>query len=226
MSLSWMRGAFTAVLLLSCALIANIFLFQPADRGQTTASPGGGVARDDVRSAVAGGGSGWSLELGSRAAEQLAVRPAANIAEMTRAIQRELQAKGYNPGAVDGIPGQVTRASIMAYESDRGLALTAEPSEGLLQDILLGSAGLSPPDQRHGGEPGPNAQLITRSVQQSLLQLGFTLGAVDGRLNDGTVAAIRKFEASQGLKESGRISGPLVSRLARLAGQKLSGYAP
>ena len=40
--------------------------------------------------------------------------------DLTRAIQRELKAKGYEAGAVDGVIGLVTRGAIMAYESDAG----------------------------------------------------------------------------------------------------------
>ena len=45
--------------------------------------------------------------------------------ELTRAVQRELKAKGYETGVVDGVAGLVTRAAIMAYEADHGLTLTA-----------------------------------------------------------------------------------------------------
>jgi hypothetical protein len=49
------------------------------------------------------------------------------------AIQRELDARGYGPLASDGVIGIGTRAAIMAYEHDHGLALTGEASEALLE---------------------------------------------------------------------------------------------
>jgi hypothetical protein len=37
-------------------------------------------------------------------------------------------------------------------------------------------------------------------------------------LSEETIRAIRKFESAQGMKETGRISGPLAAKLAGLAG--------
>jgi peptidoglycan hydrolase-like protein with peptidoglycan-binding domain len=125
---------------------------------------------------------------------------------------------------VDGIPGLVTRAAIMAYESDRGLPLTGEPGQSLLQNIVLGTdAGAG---QASRVEPGPQAQAVIKAVQRSLAGLGFAPGPINGRLGDETARAIRKFEAAQGMKESGRISGPLIARLTRLAGPLQASVSP
>ena len=58
--------------------------------------------------------------------------------EVTRAVQRELQIRGYETGGRDGIVGIMTRGAIMAFEHDHGLPLTARPSEPLLKAIILG----------------------------------------------------------------------------------------
>ena len=51
--------------------------------------------------------------------------------------------------------GLATRAAIMAFEHDHGLALTGEASEALLKRILLGAAGRHRA-RRHGeGKIGP-----------------------------------------------------------------------
>jgi peptidoglycan hydrolase-like protein with peptidoglycan-binding domain len=145
-------------------------------------------------------------------------RSSASGAELILAIQRELKQKGYETGTQDGLAGLVTRAAIMAYEWDNGLAITAEPSQALLQQILLGaSAGL--PGSKSGQTPGPAAEQVIRTVQQSLSVLGYGPLTVDGKLGADTVRAIRKFEQRQALRESGRISGELVAKLARLAGE-------
>jgi peptidoglycan hydrolase-like protein with peptidoglycan-binding domain len=62
------------------------------------------------------------------------------------------------------------------------------------------------------------AESAIRSVQTSLARLGYKPGRVNGRLTPDTARAIREFEVDQSLPESGRISGPLVARLDRLAG--------
>ena len=140
-----------------------------------------------------------------------------NGAEITRGIQRELNTRGYDAGPPDGVAGLVTRAAIMAYEHDFGLPLTATPNQDLLSRIVLGSAAgqASRPSLAAIAE----AEAVVRSVEQQLAALGYAPGRVDGKLDDVSARAIREFELDQKLPESGRISGPLVSRLIRLQGQ-------
>jgi peptidoglycan hydrolase-like protein with peptidoglycan-binding domain len=136
--------------------------------------------------------------------------------EIVKAVQRELVRKGYDPGAQDGVPSLPTRAAILAFEWDHGLALSAEPTEALLQNILL--------DRRAPGLAGAGAQQrsrqavqVIRTIQQSLVVLGYLQGGVDGHLGEATRRAIREFEMDNGLVPSGRISSPLVAKLARSA---------
>jgi len=135
-----------------------------------------------------------------------------------RAIQRELSARNYEPGLVDGVPGLVTRAAIMAYEFDQKLPLTGEPSASLLRRIILGASNEVP-----GGsglaEPNSQARRVTRTVQQSLRAMGYQPGAADGVAGDDTSRAIREFEMDHGMVPTGRISGKLVGQLARLVGR-------
>ena len=46
-------------------------------------------------------------------------------------LQRALHRLGYDPGAVDGIPGARTRAAIRAFQADAGLPATGQVSERL-----------------------------------------------------------------------------------------------
>jgi peptidoglycan hydrolase-like protein with peptidoglycan-binding domain len=151
------------------------------------------------------------------------VQGAADAPEMVAAIQRDLQARGYEPGQPDGVAGAVTRAAIMAWEHDHGLMLTGEPTEAVKFAIQQGIAATTqaqisahwqslPKDKRARGE-----QLV-RTVQQSLSALGYNCGRVTGRINEDTERSIREFEIDQNLKQSGRISAPLVARLTKLAG--------
>lgn len=158
------------------------------------------------------------------ALETGAVRPLTETADasgLTRAIQRELKAQGYETGAVDGVPGLVTRGAIMAYESDANLPLTGEPRHALLQHIVLGSAEIAPVDRTRPTAPGPEAEAVIRAVQRAFRQLGYMTTVPNGRLNDETRRAIRKFETERSLRETGRISGELLARLATLAGDAL-----
>lgn len=144
--------------------------------------------------------------------------------EVTRAIQRELQIRGYATGAQDGVVGTMTRAAIMAFEHDHGMPLTARPSDDLLKAIVLGSDG-KPTRGVAKAETG-EAQDVIRNVQRSLAKLGYKPGTATGKMTAETARAIRAFEADQALPESGRVSGPLIARLGRLAGAGRVATAP
>lgn len=131
--------------------------------------------------------------------------------ETIRAIQRELGQRGYGPLNGDGVAGLATRAAVMAFEHDQGLALTGEPSERLLKRILLGAAGETAAAAR---VPSAQAEEVVRIVQRRLVSLGYQRGRVDGRLGEETVKAIRDFELDHGLIPKGRVSADLVARLA------------
>jgi peptidoglycan hydrolase-like protein with peptidoglycan-binding domain len=145
--------------------------------------------------------------------------PAAS--ETTRAIQRELHARGYEPGTQDGVPGLVTRAAILAFEEAHKLPPTAEPSEAVLKAILLGGAAVALPAQGGGERNGAGVELVVRAVQQHLATLGYLTRKIDGRTGADTTRAIREFELDQGLEPAGRITGPLMARLIKAtAGRK------
>ena len=138
-------------------------------------------------------------------------------AETVRAVQRELSARNYGPLAANGIPGQPTRAAIMAFEHDNRLALTGEATEALLKRILLGGSGdrSAESGRDHGRVRSVHAEQMIRTIQQSLATLNYPPGRVDGRVGDETERAIREFEIDQGLVPTGRISAELFARIAR-----------
>jgi len=132
--------------------------------------------------------------------------------ELVRAIQRELAQRGYGPLAADGAMGLTTRAAIMAFEHDQGLALTGIASEHTLKRILLGASGTG--DAGRAGEVrSTQAEEVVRAVQQWLAALDYGRGRADGRLGPDTVAAIREFEQDKGIVPRGRVSAELVVRL-------------
>jgi peptidoglycan hydrolase-like protein with peptidoglycan-binding domain len=85
---------------------------------------------------------------------------------------------------------------------------------------VLGSAELQAADTGKS-PPGPEAEAVIRAVQRAFRQLGYISTLPDGRLNDQTRRAIRKFEVDRKMSETGRISGELLAKLATLAGDAL-----
>lgn len=138
--------------------------------------------------------------------------------ETIKAVQRELSTRGYGQLNQDGVPGLVTRAAIMAYEYDNRLVLTGEATERLLARLLLGPTGVvsDAPDPRAGQVRTAQAELVMRTVQQSLAALGYQTGKIDGKAGDEIARAIREFELDEGLKPTGRVSAEVFSRLGRV----------
>lgn len=228
MTATTMRLGLVAFAVLGTAALVNITTLQPSGgrsagaRATAPGSPAPSVAAAEERRALAER-EGVARAAVPRAAPEpspAATSAATSAQDVIRAVQRELKDRGYETGAIDGQPGLMTRAAIMAYEHDRNLPLSAEPTSQLLKTILMNTAEVTsatrsvPPI-----EQSMQATHVIRTVQQSLVTLGYTPGKVDGRLGDDTVRAIRDFEHDQGMPETGRISGQLVARLARLAGQ-------
>lgn len=138
--------------------------------------------------------------------------------DMVRSIQRGLAAQGYEPGSADGLMGLMTHAAIMAYEADNALALTAEPSEELMRRVELGPR---PAAAQRKGPPEVKtleAATLIRNVGTWLAAIGYPVAKTETGMTPALVRAIRDYEASQKMPETGRISAPLVARLSR-AGQ-------
>lgn len=142
-----------------------------------------------------------------------------NMPDVVRGVQRELNARGYEAGQPDGVIGLVTRAAIMAYEQDYGLPLTGSPTQDLLSRIVLGSSAPQPSKPLGNRTTGREAETVIRNVKQQLTARGYAPGKIDGTPSEQLARAIREFEIDQKLPETGRISAPLVSRLARLQAQ-------
>jgi peptidoglycan hydrolase-like protein with peptidoglycan-binding domain len=219
---------FAAFILLSGGLAANLLLLQPLLREQSAQSSG---AQGDTWLAdaqVAGFGDTGSITRADAEATKPSVlkafgkpeasaTPAVGATEVTRAVQRELKVRGYETGGADGSQSLMTRAAIMGFEYDHALPMTGKPSQRLLKAIILGDGARGARTVGSNGQSNEAADVI-RSVQASLAKAGYKPGRVTGKLSPETMRAIRAFEADQALPETGRISGPLVSRLARVSG--------
>ncbi len=210
------KFGFVVFSVLSGAMMVNLLWMQHGveRRGELSAKLG-----TSLRSAgLPGGRAGAGADPGDDKSRKLVILNSHDKLETARAIQRELTAHGYHPGPADGAPGLMTRAAIMAYEFDNGLRLTAKPEPDLLKMLLFGI-----PADRAGGDRDAGvvvereARQVVATVQETLSNLGYRVGQIDGKVGTESERAIRDFEADQALRETGRISGRLIARLARLA---------
>lgn len=193
--------------LLSAAALVNIMSQDRGDSARTDTDTARLLAKlDSARSTAAG--------------PAIAPPGASQSPQTVRDIERELASRGYTTGSGDGAVTLVTRAAILAFEHDNGLALTAEPSPALLRAILFGGA---PAAAAAGGEAavGRMADQVVRTAQSALAKLGHLkgnpAGLVQGHLDRQTVLAIKAFELGERLTPTGRVSGDLIQRLERRA---------
>ncbi len=214
-----LKAGFVLFGLMSLVFTINLFHLQPIDASRSSKRiifPGSApVETSGIRHAPEKLQRATSADRAPAAAEISNVNGMGNLAGR---VKRELAAKGYAVGDKGAQDDMVTRAAIMAYEWDNGQALTGRPTEALLQRLILGRGAT-------GGVPGasiairptPEAEDVIRTVQQSLTLLKAGHLETDGRIGNKTIRAIRKFEARQGLPQTGRISGALVASLLKLA---------
>ena len=90
------------------------------------------------------------------------------------------------------------------------------PGQNPIGRRLLTSPTDSNPATIVGIAATPDAESLVRSVKQQLSALGYQTGVPGSALTPEFARAIREFETDQKLKVSGRISGPMESRLLRL----------
>jgi peptidoglycan hydrolase-like protein with peptidoglycan-binding domain len=166
-----------------------------------------------------------------RPAEAESAGQASSTAARTRGeiisdIQRELTRRGFYDGAVDGIYGAKTDASIRDFEQAVGLKPSAEPSEALLQSILRSSAK-APPSVRAGAQKDDAiATLLASSrqvlaIQRALSEYGYGPLKPTGIYDADTRATIERFERDRKLPITGQISERVTRELAGLTGRPL-----
>ncbi len=136
--------------------------------------------------------------------------------KLVYAIQRELLQRHYGIEKISGRITLQTRGAIMAYQSDHKLPLTADASESLLQHILFGGYGSLADSELM--TPNKKALKISVSVQQSLLEMGYSAGVLGSVRHPAFGQSIKKFEKDWKIPVTGRVSGRLIKTLQRIAG--------
>lgn len=80
-----------------------------------------------------------------------------------RAIQKKLNELGYNAGPTDGLMGRGTRAAIVAFQQDRGLAATGAADQTLILQLQQAPTRSSRPQQ----ESRPATTSVQLSAEES-----------------------------------------------------------
>jgi peptidoglycan hydrolase-like protein with peptidoglycan-binding domain len=109
--------------------------------------------------------------------------------------QTNLNARGYNAGAVDGLFGAQTDKAVKQYQKDRGLT-----ADGVVGPRTW--ARLDPPTIKKGAT-GAAVKLL----QELLTDYGYDPGPIDSDFGTKTEKALKEFQADYGLTVDG-IAGP------------------
>jgi peptidoglycan hydrolase-like protein with peptidoglycan-binding domain len=146
---------------------------------------------------------------------------------IVRAVQRELAARGYDVGQVDGALSDKTRAAISAFQSKEGLPVTGIPSDDLLRQILLGDSVASAAATGSVAATDSIAakaaeSATTKRVQKILADLGYAPGPIDGAWGANTASAISAFQRDRNIAQTGQITPQLLNELGRVTGRDLT----
>lgn len=168
------------------------------------------------------------------ASKPVASKPATAVAKPAPAVtvtadnallvktQKALAAIHFYDGPIDGMFGPQTKAAISTFEMRIGLIPTGRPSEHLLGEMQKGVAGAqSSADPISTGSIDGSAQRVrVKRVQTALNDIGYGPVPVDGRSDDKTSTAIRRFELDNGLPLSGQANDTVVAKLVKIGAMK------
>ncbi|MDA0703516.1 MAG: peptidoglycan-binding domain-containing protein, partial [Proteobacteria bacterium] len=139
--------------------------------------------------------------------------------------QRLLIELGYDPGSADGILKTQTRSAIRKYQDKAKLpangrltpAVFAALSKSAGRKVQTGkAAAAAPAPAPQPAEAAPKEDAAAKRVtdiQARLRQLGYAVPSVSGTADEATRAAIRTYEADQGMTVTGRASPEVLDRL-------------
>ena len=109
--------------------------------------------------------------------------------------------------------------------------MTGLPTDDLLRQILLGDsiAPAAAPAAATGSVTADDSiaakaaeHETIKSVQQTLADLGYAPGPVDGAWGDNTARAISAFQRDRSLPETGQITQELLDQFQRVTGRDVT----
>ncbi len=136
-----------------------------------------------------------------------------NRGDCVTRLQQAVKAAGFTPGSIDGIFGPLTEAAIKKFQTSKGL--TADGVVGPETWKAFTGDEVAAADKAEVAATGCAATLLrygsrgncVKSLQTKLNAAGHNAGAVDGIFGSKTKAAVKSFQAANGLVVDG-IVGP------------------
>lgn len=140
--------------------------------------------------------------------EAFAADPPYVNASTVRDVQHILRDRGFAVG-VDGMMGPRTQAALRKFQKSENL----DPTGQLNRQTLM-ALGIIRDSASAGSSPAPrySPEVISRA-QRTLNHRGFSAGAVNGEMNPQLRAALKEFQKSENLQESGQLNPGTLTAL-------------
>jgi peptidoglycan hydrolase-like protein with peptidoglycan-binding domain len=133
--------------------------------------------------------------------------------DLVRDVQRQLKAQGFYPGAVDGNFGSQTATALRAYQRSYRLPATGRLDETTLRSLLPERSEVSGAPEVSRAPVDLSNREVLRDAQRQLKALGFDPGSTDGTFGPQTEAALRAYQQSYRLPETGRLDDATLRSL-------------
>jgi peptidoglycan hydrolase-like protein with peptidoglycan-binding domain len=134
--------------------------------------------------------------------------------EQVKALQRRLDALGFDPGPLDGHYGPRTTAAVKHLQHHNGFK--ADGIVGRLTARLLAHNTPQPPTN-------DRAQRV-KTLQHQLTWLGYQPGRADGHYGPQTTQAVKQFQQTHHLPADGIVDHPTASTLKATITQRPSAH--
>ncbi len=125
-----------------------------------------------------------------------------------REVQSKLNERGIARLGVDGQMGPRTQEAVRKFQRSQRL----EPTGQLNRQTLI-ALGLQRPDGSAAAPEPRYSAAIVRRVQQTLAQRGFKADPADGQMHAATQQALRQFQKSENLEDTGRLNDRTLAAL-------------
>ena len=161
--------------------------------------------------------SGSSLKVGSSGSE-------------VKKLQQRLKDLGYLKGGVDGDFGAATETAVKNFQANNGLEVDGKAGPATLTKVYSSSARKAPTTTRTNTPRPTNTPFTSlkngstgddvRRMQNRLIELGYLSGRADGDFGDATEAAVRAFQARNGLTADGKAGTNTLNKLYSSSARK------
>lgn len=132
-----------------------------------------------------------------------------------RQVQQILNDRGFRTG-VDGIMGPRTQAALKRFQRARDLDPT-----GQLNRQTLVALGIQKADSAASDEQNRYDRETLRSAQRTLNNRGFQAGPANGNMTPQTRTALKEFQKSENLEETGQLNPGTLAALGIPPGDTL-----